>query len=315
MIYYIAPDNNAPIGGIRKIYDHVDILNSKKIQASVLHNTPTFRVDWFKNNTHVSYMEQIRNGINIADYLVFPEIYSPEQIKEDYNGAKKLIFNQGCYLTFIHFPLIEKGYNINNLQDIKGIICVSEHSKNYLNYCFPEMPVYRTINSINYKLFKPERKQKIISFSANKNYDTCNQILNILKLKNASDYQLINIQNMKEEDVAHILGISEIFLSTNQHEGFSLMPLEAMSCGCIVIGYHAMGGQEYFKEEHSFLIPENHVLEFSKKILEVIKNLKLSSDFYSNKTKKARQYVIENYGYSKEVDSVIINWKAILEDK
>jgi len=32
-IYYLCPDTNSPLGGIKVIYEHVDILNSDEFSA------------------------------------------------------------------------------------------------------------------------------------------------------------------------------------------------------------------------------------------------------------------------------------------
>ena len=50
---------------------------------------------------------------------------------------------------------------------------------------------------------------------------------------------------MDEAQVARLLGESEILLSLSQRESLGLVPLEAMSCGCLVAGFHGQGGLEY----------------------------------------------------------------------
>ena len=55
MVYYLCPDIKTPVGGIRVIYRHVDILNRYGIPAYVVHKTLGFRVDWFKNDTPIVY--------------------------------------------------------------------------------------------------------------------------------------------------------------------------------------------------------------------------------------------------------------------
>jgi len=46
--------------------------------------------------------------------------------------------------------------------------------------------------------------------------------------------------------VADILRSSRVFLSFSQREGFGLPPLEALACGCAVVGYHGFGGRALF---------------------------------------------------------------------
>jgi glycosyltransferase involved in cell wall biosynthesis len=39
---------------------------------------------------------------------------------------------------------------------------------------------------------------------------------------------------------------SLLFLSFVNGEGLGLLAVEAMSCGCVVVGYDGMGGKEFF---------------------------------------------------------------------
>jgi hypothetical protein len=48
-IYYRCPDKDYPVGGIRVIYSHVDILNRNGFPAFVLHHYHPFRCTWFEN--------------------------------------------------------------------------------------------------------------------------------------------------------------------------------------------------------------------------------------------------------------------------
>ena len=54
-IYFGCPDKDYPVGGIRAIYRHVDILNRNGLEAFVLHRLALFRCTWFENETRVAY--------------------------------------------------------------------------------------------------------------------------------------------------------------------------------------------------------------------------------------------------------------------
>ena len=54
-IYVPCPDAKAPFGGIQKLYDHVDVLNSHGIQAAILHCKAPYRANWFTNQTSIVY--------------------------------------------------------------------------------------------------------------------------------------------------------------------------------------------------------------------------------------------------------------------
>ncbi|MEF3697000.1 glycosyltransferase family 1 protein [Desulfolutivibrio sp.] len=55
------------------------------------------------------------------------------------------------------------------------------------------------------------------------------------------------IQDMTQAQVATALGQSHIFLAVGFPEGCPLPPLEAMACGCLVVGYAGLGGLDYLR--------------------------------------------------------------------
>jgi len=54
-IYYGCPDKDYPVGGVRVIYRHVDLLNRNGFDAFVLHHYFPFRCTWFENATRVAH--------------------------------------------------------------------------------------------------------------------------------------------------------------------------------------------------------------------------------------------------------------------
>ena len=48
-------------------------------------------------------------------------------------------------------------------------------------------------------------------------------------------------------DLMERMGRYRYFLSLSPAEGFGLMPLEAMAMGCLVVGFDAFGGRDYFR--------------------------------------------------------------------
>lgn len=143
------------------------------------------------------------------------------------------------------------------------------------------------------------------------------QVINILKFRGAlQDFDLEKIDNVNENMVTEILQRALFFLSFSDREGCSLPPLEAMSCGCVVIG-----GKEYFNEEFSCPIESTDVLTFAKTVERVIhayrnncdsilekgeKLLNMSQNIY---IKKRRRYcqILEGINLLNYTLNIIIN--------
>jgi len=312
-IYYYSPDINTPSGGIKILYQHVDILNKHVFSAFILHRTPGFRCTWFENTTPVIYLNQLVR-IDSTDCLVIPErhLYIVNQMR----GMKKIIFNQGCYNTFDCGYSLDKNDLITPYHDkeIIAVLVVSDDSKQYLSYVFPELKVVRVHNAIDFKIFSyQENKKPVISFMTGKNEKDILQVINILKFRKALDnFEIVPIYNKTEKQVSQILKESIIFLSFVYQEGFSLPAAEAMACGCVVIGYHGMGGREFFKSDFSYSIPDSDIIMFVKTVENLIELYKRDKNILIEKGKLASQYILNNYSIEKQEKDVVQFWNTIL---
>ena len=59
-IYVFSPDIAHPMGGVRMLYRHVDILNTNGFDAAIVHSSPGFRIDWFEHSTRVLHMFRLQ---------------------------------------------------------------------------------------------------------------------------------------------------------------------------------------------------------------------------------------------------------------
>ncbi|WP_300490470.1 glycosyltransferase [Flavobacterium sp.] len=344
-IYFICPDTKTPIGGIKQLYRQVDILNRNNFNAVILHKKRHFRHKWFENTTRLEYnlplFLLIRQGLRtgktsflksiftkitlgiqrfIAPKLdenaifVFPEIFSLGflKIKKD---IRKVIFNQNCYYSFLYNSIEklphEKQYTDQN---ILATITVSEDSKNYLSFAVPNTTVYRIRIGIDQSKFHYHpQKKKQIAFMPRKMKTEIVQILNILNYRNSlRDWSLVSIDNKTEQEVAQIMRESHIFLSFNYFEGFGLPPVEAMACGCIVIGFTGRAGKEYFNPDFSYPIPDGDIIGFVHKIEEVLALYEMTPTTFFEKQIKASQSILKEYSLENEKQDIITVWKRIL---
>jgi glycosyltransferase involved in cell wall biosynthesis len=339
VIYYFCPDLRGIAGGVKTIYRHVDILNRNNFSAAVLHSTTGFRCRWFENETRIAYLK--RTQFQKEDVIVFPESllayftdsHNPSKVKLDFYRmfsknrhkfylnelskapVRKVIFNQGTYLTFKDFDY-SKEYDIPYLRrDVVATICISEDSRRYLQSVFPSIRLYRVRLSANETDFYYQaEKRPQIAFMADRNKDDWNQVLNILKVKKLTDgLQMVGIKNVAEREVARILRESSIFLSFGRAEGFSLPPLEAMICGCVVIGYHGGGGREYFNPAFSYPVESGDIVGFVQKAEEVIGAYRENPASMIEKGKKASEQVSLDYSARNEEADLKKMWLEILE--
>ena len=163
-IYVFAPDLNRPLGGMRMLYRHVDILNANGFQAYIVHSSPKFQIDWFEYSTPV-----LRGAIQMQpeDIAVYPEI-GGLKISEWAQGKRAVIFNQNCYYTFLKYPIEGRVKTPYTQAEVIATIVVSEDSARYLQWAFPKLPIHRIRYSINPKLYYPQEKKQQICFMPRK---------------------------------------------------------------------------------------------------------------------------------------------------
>lgn len=349
-IYYICPDLDTPSGGTKQIYRHVDILNRNGFSAFVLHKKKDFRISFFENSTKVVHSRKIfekalklwidrvkdRGRLQFAyafwervidflfpsdiqlkadDILVVPEIYGP-RIGEIAPGIRKIIFNQNSHYTFDGYSSdLKDKQTPYHCPEVLATLVVSEHSLQSLRYVFPDHFFSRIHNGVDKEkfVFKQEKKPQI-AYMPRKLSEDALYIINSLKFRDAfHNFEFVEIDNLKENEAAAVLRESLIFLSFSDREGCPLPPMEAMACGCLVVGYHGFGGQEYFSFETGYPVPQRDVLCFSQTLERVIEEYLKSPELILEKRKKASAFILREYSLEREERDIVSFWKAILK--
>jgi glycosyltransferase involved in cell wall biosynthesis len=310
-ILVMAPDWDFPSGGVRKLYRHVDVLRGHGLNAYIEHQTSGFGCSWFEHDTAIidpTYSWPPR----AVDMLVVPEQLSWQMVKKT-PGIPKIVFNQGAYLTFKDMT---DEFNVlpYTHPDFLATIVVSEDSRSYLKYAFPHHPLHRIHNSINPQHFNFEpRKKPQIAYMPRKNIGDVTQVLLLLKCRDALEgFERMKIDKMNEEQVGAVLRESMIFLSLSGQEGMSMPPLEAMACGCIVVGYDGLGGREFLTPEHGFPVRQGDVQAFARTLESILAELREEPATLLEKARRASEFVARTYSPEQEERDIVDGWEKIL---
>jgi hypothetical protein len=271
-VYYVTPDDNCPSGGIRTIYRHVDILNSEGVNAAVVHHKRDFTCTWFPHQTHIAYADDI--CLTPEDIVVVPEIYG-ETADNIPRGVKRVIFNQGAYLTFARSTIDSSAITSMYLgsPDLAAVLVVSEDSSEYMRYAFQNVRVERIHQSIDPKIFYPSDAPagRRIAFMPRRYTSDIVQVIQLLRARRAlRDWDLVPIENSSPLQAAEQLRSAAIFLTLSNQEGFGIPPVEAMACGCLVAGFPGHGGREYFHHDWSFPVEQGDVKALSETVERLI---------------------------------------------
>ncbi len=320
-IYVLTPDNNKASGGVKILYRHVDVLNRSGFSASVLHAQSGFRCNWFDNITRVEYLADVT--VRECDFLVIPEIYGPRtfdvtRLPQISPAARKVIFNQNCYYTFL-------GHSVASVlaaefvlpyaipQEYVATIVVSEDSQTYLRYAYPKATVFRIHNAIGERFTYSEAKQRQICFMPRKHPEDAVQVLGLLRARAAlRDFQVVSIEGLDEAGVAAVMRDSMFFLSFGYPEGCPLPPAEAMASGCVVAGYDGLGGSEYFKPDFSFPVPIGDIIGFADSVERLIQTADKDPGRIRAWGNAASRFVRETYSSRREKDDIVGIWSQLL---
>ena len=121
-------------------------------------------------------------------------------------------------------------------------------------------------------------------------------MVNILFERNKlKEWIFVPIDGLPEKEVAEILKESALFMSFSKAEGLGLPPLEAMACGCIVIGYHGQGGQEFLKEPYAYPINESEIVEFAKTVERIALDYDAHPEKYVEQGRLASDFIHTTY--------------------
>jgi glycosyltransferase involved in cell wall biosynthesis len=311
-IYFMCPDTNEPFGGVKGLYKYVDALNRNGIDASIVHSRKGFRCTWFENDSAVRYADEIVH--DPSDYWVVPEVSSPETWPAP--GSRKVILNQNCYYTFNDCYRDPEGDVPSVLhEDVVAVQTVSDDNMRYFQYALPGLKVARFHFPLDSRLFAfSEDKKPRIAYMPRKNWEDAAQVLSILRLRGALEgLELVPVENRSEAEVASLLKDAFLFLSFGYPEGLGLPPAEAMLSGCVVVGFHGMGGVEFFKPEFSYPIAAGDILSFARTAEEVIDTFRRSPEKLTEKARLAAAFIGENYNMERFSSDVAGFWKDLLE--
>ena len=314
-IFVLCTNDPRPVGGYKVLYRHVDVLNALSIPLTILHTSPGFRCSWFANSTAVTDTFSLTPSSN--DVVVVPE--APEGdgpgIAQLFPGVPKVVFNQNCYFTFTGYSW-DTALPVSPYEhpDVLGAMTVSTDSREYLEIAFPGLQVERIHVSIDPTVFHPgEAKQPRIWFMPRKHPEDAAQVFQILRSRGSlRGIEVVAIDGLPEEEVAATLRSSFLFMSFGYPEGLSLPPAEAMACGCVVVGYHGMGGREYFDPAFCHPIEIGDIVGFVAAVEHILEQWRSGPAAVARMGMAASRYVLGTYPVEREKSDIQRAWSKFL---
>lgn len=318
-IVYLSPAINVPIGGIKVIYRHSEILNQLGFTSSVFHpDNPKFVCDWFTHQAKIRSGQtkwfrkkhEMYESIPFRperDFLVIPEVWA-NQI------GRQCLERNLKYAMFVQngYQLFDGGRSdlklLNQVYENASVICsISEDTTQVIQMTFPMIDPNKIIRLYPHvsEIFRnlTTKKKKLITYMPRKLGKHAQLMEFFLRNHLPSDWSIQAIENQNEVGVATLLAKSAVFLSFCESEGCPLPPLEAALSGNLVVGYTGEGAKEYFHFPIYTSVHNGDFVEYvyqTKKAIAAIESGITQTLEYQNQLKK----ISSVYSMANEIECV-----------
>lgn len=307
VVVAFTQDDNAPSGGAKQLYRHVDILNANGIDAVVAHPTRDFRLTWFKNDTRVVCSEDV--VMEPDDFLMFGECVQDFPKLKGSERCAKVVYVQNPHNMFYGF-----GKNLSWIKNVygsaAGVLCQSRYTEEQVRHFFPAANVMAFRYSFDRAPFSYcGDKKKLVTWMPRKHGGMAQAVFSLMALRRYPDgWQAAPMDGQSEEKVAETMKQAALFVSFSQNEGFGMPPAEAMACGCAVVGFTGFAGEEFMKPGLCWPTRDGDSLELGRTIEKV-----MNTDFsvLVETGKRASDYVRSEYSSEKEVEGVMSAWRRM----
>jgi glycosyltransferase involved in cell wall biosynthesis len=279
-----------------------------------MHTRPGFSCDWFEHATPI--VSRRDAAVKRDDIIVVPEIYGGN-IRKLPPGIRQVIFNQNAYITLNMLaasPINATPYSNNS--ELAWILVVSQDNADLIQYTFPDAPVRRLRLGIDPAVYYPpiSQKKRRIAYMPRKRPRDAKLVLELLRQRGLLvGWDVVPIDGRSEADTAEVLRSAKIFLSFSSMEGFGLPPLEALACGCFVVGYHGFGGREYFHPPFATAVEDGDILAFARAVEAAIHRIDGEPFADNSFATSASRFVFERYSLEAERRDVLDVFVPLLQ--
>ena len=170
-------------------------------------------------------------------------------------GARCVVYVQNWAYLFSALP---PGVDWRGLPGVR-FVSVSDPVARHLKLTLGlDSPILRA--DVNLELFRaPASKPSLdagqplrVAWMPRKNKALARRIREIVDTRLPGGVEWLGIEAIPPRKVARTLASAHVFLATGFPEGCSLPPLEAMACGCLVVGFGGSGGFDYMRQAAEF---------------------------------------------------------------
>ena len=255
------------IGGVKIHYQHCSMLNDAGYQAYPVLMGGRKLYD-FNYPGKVIPLEDLDTRLQSNDIVVGTEFCPYEALS--FQGGIKVVFVQNWVnLNPDRRFKPEDDAKTYHAMGYDYILSCSRFIQQYIKKKMGT-DAYLVQNGINLSKFKPSEKNRIagrVLYMPRKNRQDVAKIRCLLP---PNLFEFVPADGLSESELIAEFQKSDIFLATGYPEGFGLPPLEAMACGCAVVGFTGKGADEYMIDGETALVAEDGDCQAVAKKLQVL---------------------------------------------
>lgn len=303
-ILYFCPDFPQPSGGIKTLYRHAQRLVELGFDAWIVHQKRPFRVTWHGYEAPTIWLSE-RPQFTTKDILVIPEVMPQIMQQTARFAGERIVIALSWSPTY---------WNLSAGQDwrtygIDKVITKSPLIRSYLRW---SMDIEATLISeyVNEKRYRyaPEVKRPKVCYLTRKERSaTWLHSVLYAKGKPFTEFEWMPLRELSEDEYARHLREASVYISTNMQEGMNTSVLEAMACGCLVVGYSGIGGfyMEGAGEARNCILVENgNVPALGEQLEEALRRLSADPAAYAPVIQNGRRTAAAFQNPDDEADSL-----------
>lgn len=286
----MAPDLPSPSGGIKVIYRYVEHLCALGHDARVWHGAPGFAYDFWGSSAPVD--SGLELPFSAGDVLVMPETGGSKWSFLS-AGQPVVMLCQGMDFVFSNSDfLTDEPGDYPGWPQATASIAVSDAIETFLRRaCASDFPIHHVPVQIE-DWFEPRAKERRIALMPRRRREDLLGAVQLLRRSGRLDgWEIVLIDGMTQQQVAHELGRAAIFLFGAEREGVGLPGAEAMASGCYVVGFTGDGAKEYMLPAHSSVIADSDVVGMCERTLEAMERFDHERELFDARAAAGRDWV------------------------
>lgn len=294
-IFFMCPDRNTAVGGVKVMYGITRALNSRGLQAAVWHHKSN-RVGWADARaTATVFCPRLELGP--GDVLVVPEV-GGLWLAPANRDIPVVVLNQGHFHTLGHVDAwadVSGRYPL--WRQATAVVATSTAIASFLRRIDVGIPIHELTLWADQTLtgVPNEDRPKLVTYMPRRQADMLHSLINAVRRDARFDnWHFSPIAGKAHSAALAMMSESAVFLHGGEREGLGLPGLEAMAAGAYLTGFSGDGGREFMRPEFSTALDSADLVGS----LQVFEDVLAMTDIdRGQRVRQASAFVAERYSW------------------